>query len=458
MWYLGLMSLRLRVVFLIAAVLVLSMLMGTLVAGYQARQSLGAELSAGLGGAAQTVKRAFENINNSDHPERDLHQLVATFDGNRHVEATLLEANGARIVSSKTFALTPKAPGWFEALLGPSPPPIEVKIPRAVGKFHSILLIPIAEIDVGSAWQEFSGFVAVLAGFALVGLLLVYLVIGAAFRPLNALSAGFTRIGAGDHGGRVGELGPRELLGLQRGFNRMVQELAGITERNRLLTEQLLTIQEEERADIARDLHDEFGPHLFAVNMDAEMIVQLNGPDGSKLVTEQARSIQSAVGHMQRQVRDLLGRLRPTRATELGLNAAIVDLSRFWAARRPDVAFNLELLEGEDQLSEPTKDVIYRVVQEAANNAVRHGNPSTIAICMVIDETRNLVLSITDDGDASGVPTNDQGVGLIGMRERILGLGGTLSFGHIGDEGGWSVVSRFPIDPAITSRLMGEFK
>ena len=88
------MSLRARVVTLIAAVLAVSMAMGVAAAGYQARQALSAELSAGLGGARQTVASAFEDLPHSDHPGRDLRQLVATFDGNRHVRATLLDAEG----------------------------------------------------------------------------------------------------------------------------------------------------------------------------------------------------------------------------------------------------------------------------------------------------------------------------------------------------------------------------
>src|SRR5258706_6083076 len=86
------MSLRARVVALIGAVLLVSMLMGTLVAGYQAREALRAELAAGLGGARQTVNTAFEDLPHSGHPARHLHQLVATFDGHRHVRATLMTA------------------------------------------------------------------------------------------------------------------------------------------------------------------------------------------------------------------------------------------------------------------------------------------------------------------------------------------------------------------------------
>jgi two-component system sensor histidine kinase UhpB len=447
------MSLRARVVALIAGVLLISLLLGAAAAGYQARKALSAELAAGLGGAQQTVDSAFEDLPNSDHPARDLRQLVATFDGNRHVRASLMTLTGRAALTSHTRSAGAPAPPWFGRLLGPSPAARQIAVPGHAAGFEAILLAPTAEADVGAAWGEFTGIVTALTGSAAVGLILVYLVIGAAFRPLRALADQFGRVGAGDYSGRVAERGPTELLGLQRGFNRMAGELAATTERNRLLGDQLLTLQEEERADIARDLHDDIGPHLFAVNMDAEMIAQLGEAGRHDGVPEHVRSIQAAVKHMQRQVRDLLSRLRPARITELGLNAAILDLVRFWSARRPDIVFNLTLLDEEAELPEATKDVVYRVVQEAANNAVRHGSPKTVRIALWIDADETLSISVADDGTGHDAATTLGGLGLVGMRERVVSVGGTLSFGPNQAGAGWTTIARLRLDGAPAAQL-----
>jgi two-component system sensor histidine kinase UhpB len=441
------MSLRARVVSLIAAVLLIAMTLGVGVAGYQARHALADELDAGLGGARQTVASAFEDLPKSDHPARDLRQLVATFDGNRHVRASLIGPDGKVALASNAQAVGDPAPPWFGRLLGSSPPPQQIAVPRADAGFREIRLTPTAQIDVAAAWREFVGIAAVLSGSAALGLVLVYLVISAAFRPLRALAGQFERVGAGDYSGRVAEAGPTELLGLQRGFNRMAAELAATTERNRLLGDQLLTIQEEERADIARDLHDDIGPHLFAVNMDAEMIAQLGDLGRHDAVPEHVRAIQAAVAHMQRQVRDLLSRLRPARMTELGLNAAIRDLVRFWSQRRPDIAFHLSLLQDEAELPEPAKDVVYRVVQEAANNAVRHGDPHAIRIALTLEPGRTLSVRIADDGVGRAAPQAVGGFGLVGMSERVASVGGTLTFGPDPD-GGWTTLARLSLDGA----------
>ncbi|HZZ68166.1 MAG TPA: histidine kinase [Phenylobacterium sp.] len=446
------MSLRARVVALIAGVLLISLLLGAAAAGYQAREALSAELAAGLGGAQQTVNSAFEDLPNSDHPARDLRQLVATFDGNRHVRASLMIPGGRAALTSHTRSAGAPAPPWFGRLLGPSPAARQIAVPGHAAGFEAIVLAPTAEADVGAAWGEFTGIVTALTGSAAVGLILVYLVISAAFRPLRALADQFGRVGAGDYSGRVAERGPTELLGLQRGFNRMAGELAATTERNRLLGDQLLTLQEEERADIARDLHDDIGPHLFAVNMDAEMIAQLGEAGRHEGVTEHVRSIQAAVKHMQRQVRDLLSRLRPARITELGLNAAILDLVRFWSARRPDIAFNLTLLDEEAELPEATKDVVYRVVQEAANNAVRHGSPKTVRIALWIDADETLSISVADDGTGHDAAPTLGGLGLVGMRERVASVGGTLSSGPNHAGMGWTTIARLRLDGAAAAQ------
>ena len=438
------MSLRFRVVGLIAAVLFVSILLGTLVAGVQAKHVLRAELNAALDGARQTVVSAYEDLPNSDHQARDLRQLVATFDGNRHVLASLRDAKDRVVQASKSGKPLAQAPLWFQHFLGSAPSKIELRVPKQVSGFSAIVLIPTAAIDVADAWDQFLGVAIVLIGSAAFGLVLVYLVIGAAFRPLRGLSAEFERIGAGDYSGRVGEQGPPELLRLQHGFNKMAGQLAGTTARNRDLTNQLLTIQDEERADIARDLHDEIGPHLFAVNMDAEMIMQLHGSNRSDAIPDQVRSIQTAVNHIQRQVKDLLGRLRPTPATEFGLNAAILDLVRFWGARRPDIAFELKLKSDEDWISDATREAAYRIVQEAANNAVRHGNPQTIEVCVELENGSELLVMITDDGAETSGRQKAGGLGLVGMRERVSALGGSLSAGRFGGEG-WSVSARLPI-------------
>src|SRR6185312_17570697 len=90
--------------------------------------------------------------------------------------------------------------------------------------------------------------------------------------PIARLRAGFEALGGGDYAAQVAAKGPREIMALGEGFNRMTARLKILEDANRKLTGQMLAIQEEERAELARDLHDERGPFLFAMRLDAEAI------------------------------------------------------------------------------------------------------------------------------------------------------------------------------------------
>jgi len=149
-------------------------------------------------------------------------------------------------------------------------------------------------------------------------------------------------------------------------------------------------------------------------------------------------------------VRDILGRLRPTRAVELGLNAAIDDMVAFWRARHGDITFEVHLLEDETLLDEAQKETVYRVVQESLNNAVRHGRPNRIEVAVSPGAAGEVITRISDNGSAKTQPADpgrfDQsGFGLIGMRERVAASGGSLSTGRDAPDGGWSVVARLPV-------------
>jgi two-component system sensor histidine kinase UhpB len=447
------MALRVRVIGLVALVLLISMLMGAVCAGLATRAALAEELRAGLIGAEQTVRSAFEDLPRSSHPERDLRQLVSTFNGNRHVKAVLIGLDGRRVAESAGGDASRSAPAWVQTLLDAAPAPITMATPAGVRGFDDVALVPTAALDVDSIWSEFVAVAVVLLSSTLLGLALVYVVIGAALRPLDTLSRAFIDIGDGDYHRRLDRTGPPELLRLQQGFNDMVSRLSTMSERNQLLTRQLLTLQEEERAEIARDLHDEIGPHLFAANLDAQMINEMCGRRRYKEIPVQVAIIQEAISHIQRQVRDLLGRLRPTSATELGLGAAILDLTRFWSARRPDIAFSVALLTEEATLDELLKDVSYRVIQEAVNNAVRHGDPRMIQIALTLD-AGELAVSVLNDG--AGVVKGDKpsGFGLLGMRERVVACGGVLSFGPGAGGVGWKVVASLPCHPSVSTELL----
>jgi two-component system sensor histidine kinase UhpB len=432
------MSLRGRVIALVALMLLVSVSIYVVIAWAGARSDLDAELSAARTGGLQTVRSAFEDLPRSDHAARDLRQLVETFDGNRHVTAVVLDRFGRSRLVSKAAMPRKAAPSWFAASLRPDLKPVRVAVPD--GSSDVLSLRPEPTSDIAVLWStavKAAGVFAVAAGL---GLALIYWMIGRALAPLGELSRGLGAIGASGYRERVREEGPPELHSLQRGFNAMAERLAEIDGRNKALEAQLLTIQDEERAEIANDLHDEIGPHLFAVALDADMIGRSLSTGETGLIPDQVRSIQGAVSYMQRQVRDLIARLRPTRVAELGLEAAISDLVGFWQTRQPDVEFVSELDGADIYVPELLRDVIYRVVQESVANALRHAETKRLSI-VVVRESEGIAVRVANRGDLKKTTPEHPGLGLASMRERVHAAGGILHIDRASQ--GWTVAARF---------------
>jgi two-component system sensor histidine kinase UhpB len=435
------MSLRLRILLAFVAVLASGLALGLGLAGWEARGWLRDELwTAQLSGHLQ-VARAYVDLPNHPEPSRRLEGLIATFDGNRHLQA-LLEAPDGHVIAASESPRAAPPPAWFERLLRKEIPPTRLVAPNLGGE--AIELRPVYDDDLAAVWAEFLDLALVLSLVSIAGAGLMFVLMGRALQPLSAVGDALPRIGAGDYAIRAPEAGPPELAALGRGVNEMTGRLAAMRDRNRALEEQILTLQDEERADIARDLHDEIGPQLFSANVDATMAASLISSGRPEAALEQVRRVGTAIGQMQRLVRDILGRLRPPQLAELGLSSAVMDLVAFWRERRPELAFETELAEGADRFPEPVQEALYRIVQESLSNAVRHGAPTAIRIVLerVGDEAR---LEVINDG-ADIAAASARGYGLKGMDERAKAVAGSLTAEPVG-ESSWRVAASLPLGP-----------
>ena len=135
--------------------------------------------------------------------------------------------------------------------------------------------------------------------FCVLVLLLVYFTLGRPLALLQKMTAAFRQIGRGDYSPRIEERGAPEIVDLSHCFNEMVARLDDTEQQNVKLQQQLTNVQEEERADLARDLHDEIGPLLFALNIDISTL-QRRGAEGRKQASADLDAIASAVSEIQR--------------------------------------------------------------------------------------------------------------------------------------------------------------
>lgn len=433
------MSLRFRILLAFVLVLVSGSGVGLALAGLEARQWLRDELWTAQLSAHLQVARAFADLPAEPRPPRAMAGLVATFSGNRHLQAVLVGADGRVIAASEPAPATP-APAWFSDLLRPDIPPTRLAIPGGGGA--AVELRPLHTDDSAEMWTVFTDIALVLALAMVGGGVAVFALVTWALGPLTAVGRVLPRIGTGDYAARAPQRGPPEIVALGRGVNEMAARLAAMRERNRALEEQMLTLQDEERADIARDLHDEIGPHLFAANVDTAMAAALIGGGKPDEALEPVRRAGVAIGHIQRRVRDILGRLRPTHLAELGLTNAILDLVAFWRARRPDIRFETDLPGEDESLPAVVNETLYRIVQESLSNAMRHGASTGVSIA-IRRRPDGVEVEVLNDGapdDAGRTP----GYGLTGMAERVAAAGGALVAGPAG-EGRWRVAATLPL-------------
>jgi two-component system sensor histidine kinase UhpB len=298
-----------------------------------------------------------------------------------------------------------------------------VDLPPALNARGKLQLRTDTHNEVSEAWGDVKLDLSILGIFFCLVLALIMRTLRGALRPLQELCTAFARIGAGDYAARLAWRNATELTAVQDGFNTMAERLAGMELQNRTLQTRIECIQEEERAELARDLHDEVAPFLFAVSADASLIRQLAAAGHPAGLDMLAENILSSVGHMQKHLRHVLSRLMPNVLLDLGLAGAIETLVHFWQSRRPDILFTLHV--DAEKLDDRRTAVAFRVVQEGLNNAVRHANPTQVDI-RVENTRKGCVIEVADNG--AGMPPEPQpkGLGLLGMRERVNAVGGRL--------------------------------
>lgn len=220
--------------------------------------------------------------------------------------------------------------------------------------------------------------------------------------------------------------GRRELV--QR--RRAEANLAVALSENRRLTQQYLQMQESERRALARDLHDELGQYLNVVKVDVASLrdrLLTADPVGHRTACE-------AIGNVDRVQHVLLGlirQLRPVGLDELGLAAAIEHYVDEWRRRLPQISIGLTMTGHLEGLDEMRRLAIYRLVQEALTNVTRHSKATHVEIRIVREDaapqaTPRILVCVEDNGIGADPGRSGTGLGLIGMRERLEAVGGSL--------------------------------
>jgi PAS domain S-box-containing protein len=244
-------------------------------------------------------------------------------------------------------------------------------------------------------------------------------------------------------------------IGIQRDItdrHLAAEEIARSREELRALAARLESVREEERTRIARELHDELGQALTGLKLDlAWMERRLNRHSQSELV-DRCASLLGRLDDVMIAVRRIVTELRPSVLDQLGLADAIEWQAQDFAART-GLTLDLDIRCESDSPSGEVASAVFRMLQEALTNVAKHASATRVTVALHI-EPLSLSLDVSDNG--RGITRDElrgsHSLGLLGLRERAIALGGAVNVFRDASAG-TTVALRLPLWPTSTGEM-----
>ena len=336
-----------------------------------------------------------------------------------------------------------RVPAWFVHLLGLPELARHAPITIQDERVGDLVFEPDMEADIYEKWVGFLAIVASGIALTIITLAITYLTVDAAVRPLRDLGTGLARLRDGHYADRIVCAGPPEIRESCDAANELADTLMQLNRENRSLMRKMVSIQDDERRDIARELHDELGPLLFAIRANVIAIVD-GGAAGQGEFDALPEKVLQSVEALQSTNRRILDRLRPMHIEELGLQTSIQKLLRGVRSQAPSIAVVFEIDPALEAVDGVVSQTVYRVLQEGITNVLRHAQATEMRLTATVREGQVLA-EISDNG--VGIAADVViGRGLTGMRERVRALGGTFQLSR--SDGRTYVRCRLPFLPA----------
>jgi len=294
----------------------------------------------------------------------------------------------------------------------------------AEGSNEKVVIRSNAAAEISEAWQDSKDFLVVLS-LLLLGINgILYVTIGLWLAPVQLIVESLSSAEQGDFTGQLPLTGLPELRTITDKVNKLKAVLLGSKADNERLALMSLQIQENERRNLANELHDEMGQSLSAIKAIAWSLQQQSQHQVATFGLG-AEKILTIATSMSGQVRLMLGRLRPALLDELGLVAAVRQMVREWNDNHSGCRCELTVAPAFSEVPTEQQLHVYRILQEALTNIATHANAKRVEAVMQAGESFQII--ITDDGKGFDPQLQKQGRGISGMIDRCQALGGQLS-------------------------------
>ena len=201
----------------------------------------------------------------------------------------------------------------------------------------------------------------------------------------------------------------------------------------RKLIQKVNSIVEDERKSIAIEIHDELNASLIAARLESQSILHLAARVEPSPAIEEIKQKSQAITKLTLDLyasgRRLVRRLRPEVLDMLGLHGAVEEMIRSYDTSHPECSFEFRSDGDFSGLENELAISAYRIVQEALSNVLKHAHATRACVAMELDEPGNLLhIEIDDNGSGFTDHGASSGIGIIGMRERVVALGGSITF------------------------------
>jgi len=415
------MSLKLRLILIVNLLLFIAIFIGFFSVVFTSKNAVRSEIVSSLKLAEFSIKTGIQK-----NPDLYLFQDnllgLKDLDQIRHLSIQLLDSNGSVIDENKNLNTKVHIPLWFQNALdiySKDLKTMDFPLMQFGDQIGSVKVIPNPIYEYDEIWQQFkNGLIIAVIFFVFVNLSIFFL-FEKIISPISQLIQGFRNLEQGSYKNNKDKFGISELDILRVKLNQLTVTLKKNDERIHELNQKLITIQEQEKKEISRDLHDEIGQSLAAIQVQAAAIKT------SKKPNTQADLIISTTKDLMQQTRNLIKRLSLSIIDDLGIEDALVDLIKNWSRRTACKNINVNVdLPNSRVFKTQLNETLYRLTQEALTNIAKHSRPKEVLISIQRNDNE-IHLSFMNNGILRRAKKTD-GIGILGMQERVKNLSGSF--------------------------------
>ena len=287
-----------------------------------------------------------------------------------------------------------------------------------------ILIKPEPIFEYAEIWQQIKVGLWIILSFLVLINFVVLLLFSHMIKPINKIIEGFEKLEAGNFKSRIKKSNILELDIIGKKFNSMIDNLRQNNNKIHKLSQNLIDVQEQEKSELARDLHDELGQSLTALQAEAASISKTTK---KKSRDEAIFNVIKLSKNMMLSTREIIKKLNLGLIEDLGFESALIELFENWKRRFKGVKFEYYIDEKAiKKITNKKTAHLYRIFQEALTNIAKHSSPKKIQISIrYMDNSNKTRILISNDGIGSE-SSNLDGLGLIGIAERVDQIQGTL--------------------------------